>query len=125
MGGEDRKGDGLELVTGDRVETTLHAAEGSKEIERLKMRAGGDRMETETVDGEDRNESEENMISIKSEFAFTKAVGEFLREEVGEGGYKGNYMLNVKEQLRMRTLREEDDERKVVVGVKSTEKDWE
>ncbi len=32
-----------------------------------------------------------------------------MREEVRVGGYKGNYVLNVKEQLRMRTLREEED----------------
>jgi hypothetical protein len=72
-------------------------------------------MEMETVDGVDRNESEKNGILIESEFAFVKAVREFLREEVWVGGYKGNYVLNVKEQLRMRTLREEEDERKVRV----------
>jgi hypothetical protein len=56
-----------------------------------------------------------NGISFEGEFAFTKAVGEFLKEEVREGGYRGNYVLNVKEQLRMRTLREDEDEKKVRV----------
>jgi hypothetical protein len=36
---------------------------------------------------------------------FSRAVGEFLREEVRNGTFKGNYMLNLKEQLRMRCLR--------------------
>jgi hypothetical protein len=116
-GGEDRKGDGLVLLTGDRIETHLHAAEVPREIERLKMTGAGDRMETESSGSENvnRNESEVNGISIEGKFAFTKAVGEFLKEEVREGGYKGNYVLNVKEQLRMRTLREDEDERKVRV----------
>ncbi len=38
-----------------------------------------------------------------------------MKEEVREGGYKGNYVLNVKEQLRMRTLREDEEDRKVRV----------
>jgi hypothetical protein len=115
-GGEDRKVDGLVMLTGDRIETRLHAAEGPREIERLKTGAG-DKMETESAGSENvnRNESEVNGISIEGEFAFTKAVGEFLKEEVREGGYKRNYVLNVKEQLRMRTLREDEDERKLRV----------
>jgi hypothetical protein len=103
------------MLTGERVETSLHAAEVPREIERLKTRGGGERMETENAERVDRNESEENGISIEGEFAFTKAVGEFLKEEVREGGYKGNYVLNVKEQLKMRTLREDEDERKLRV----------
>jgi hypothetical protein len=102
------------MISGERVETCLHAAEGSKEIKRLKVR-GGERMETDEEGCDDKNESEVNGISIESEFAFTKAVGEFLKIEVREGGYKGNYVLNVKEQLRVRTLREEEEDRKLRV----------
>jgi hypothetical protein len=40
QGGSDRQGDGLMMMTGERMETSLHAAEGSKEIERLKGRGG-------------------------------------------------------------------------------------
>jgi hypothetical protein len=81
------------------------------------MKGASDKMEVESggSENENRNESEVNGISIEGEFAFTKAVGEFLREEVREGGYKGNYVLNVKEQLKMRTLREDEDERKLRV----------
>jgi hypothetical protein len=116
-GGDDRKGEGLVMLTGDRIETHLHAAEVPREIERLKMKGACDRMEVESggSENENRNESEVNGISIEGEFAFTKAVGEFLKEEVREGGYKGNYVLNVKEQLKMRTLREDEDERKLRV----------
>jgi hypothetical protein len=62
------------MISGERVETCLHAAEGSKEIKRLKVR-GGERMETDEEGCSDKNESEVNGISIESEFAFTKAVG--------------------------------------------------
>ncbi len=41
---------------------------------------------------------------------FSRAVGEFLREEVREGSFKGNYMLNLKEQLRMRCMRDSEGE---------------
>ncbi len=114
QGTTDRQVDGLVLLTGERMEISLHPAEGSREIERLKGK-GGERMETDDSGCKGRNDSEVNGISIESEFAFTKAVGEFLKEEVREGGYKGNYVLNVKEQLRVRTLREDEDDRKVRV----------
>jgi hypothetical protein len=116
-GSEDRKGEGLTLLTGDRIETHLHAAEAPREIERLRTKGTTDRMEVESggSENENRNDSEVNGISIEGEFAFTKAVGEFLKEEVREGGYKGNYVLNVKDQLRMRTLREDEEKRKLRV----------
>ena len=38
-----------------------------------------------------------------------------MREEVREGGFKGSYLLNLKEQMRMRSLREEKGEKKVRV----------
>jgi hypothetical protein len=43
---------------------------------------------------------------MEGEFVFTRAVGEFLREEVRNGTFKGNYMLNLKEQMRMRWMRQ-------------------
>ncbi len=49
---------------------------------------------------------EKNGVSMEGEFVFSRAVGEFLREEVREGTFKGNYVLNLKEQLRMRCMRE-------------------
>jgi hypothetical protein len=56
---------------------------------------------------------------VEGEFTFGKAVGEFLQEEVKVGSYKGNYVLNLKEQLRMKSLREGDDDKKnrvIMVG---------
>ncbi len=48
--------------------------------------------------------SEVNGGSLECEFAFWKAIWEFLREEVREP--VGNYLLNLKDQLRLRKWRE-------------------
>jgi hypothetical protein len=96
-GREEKKGDGLEMLMGEWVETILHAEEMPREIERLKMSVGGDEMD---MDGEEKWEkvgSEENGVSIEGEFTFSRAVIEFLREEVRNDGYKENYVLNLKD----------------------------
>ncbi len=46
---------------------------------------------------------------------FSRAVGEFLREEVRVGSFRGNYMLNLKEQMRMRCLRESGEDKRLRV----------
>jgi hypothetical protein len=43
---------------------------------------------------------------MEGEFVFSRAVGEFLKEEVRVGAFNGNYVLNLKDQLRMRCMRE-------------------
>ncbi len=48
---------------------------------------------------------------MEGEFAFRKAIGEFLKEEVRAGSFKGNYVLNLKEQWRLRCLREGEDDK--------------
>jgi hypothetical protein len=63
----------------------------------------------------DRMDNEKNGASVEDKFTFVKAVGELLREEVWAGSLKGNYLLNLKEQMRMRCLREGDAEMKVRV----------
>jgi hypothetical protein len=73
-------------------------------------------METEIE--ENWNETmtfESNGISMEHEFAFGKAVGEFLRGEVRAGTISGNYILNLKDQMRMRDLRETENDRKPLV----------
>jgi hypothetical protein len=52
---------------------------------------------------------------MECEFTFSKAVGEFLREEVRAGTFRGNYVLNLKEQLRVREWRENETVRKLRV----------
>ncbi len=54
-------------------------------------------------------------MSVEGEFAFTKVVGDFLREEVRVGSFKGNYVLNLKEKMRMMSLRDGDEEKKIKV----------
>ncbi len=46
---------------------------------------------------------------------FLRAVGEFLREEVRAGTFKGNYRMNLREQMRMRSLRENTDDKRMRV----------
>jgi hypothetical protein len=58
---------------------------------------------------------EKNGVSVEGEFVFSRAVGEFLREEVRMGSFRGNYMLNLKEQMKMRCLRENGDDRRLRV----------
>ncbi len=41
--------------------------------------------------------SEKNGVSVEGEFAFAKAVGEFWKEDVRAGSFKGYYVLNLKE----------------------------
>jgi hypothetical protein len=57
-GGEDRKGEGLAMLTGDRIETHLHAAEVPREIERLRMKGTSDRMEVESGGSENENRND-------------------------------------------------------------------
>ncbi len=58
---------------------------------------------------------EKNGVSLEGEFVFSRAVGEFLRTEVRDGTFRGNYLLNLKEQLRMRCMRENGVDRRVRV----------
>ncbi len=39
---------------------------------------------------------------MEAEYALTKAVGDFCREAVKEGSFKGGYRMNVKEQMEVR-----------------------
>jgi hypothetical protein len=69
---------------------------------------GTDSNEMETDDGEEERarESFDNGISVEGEFAFTKAVGNFCREAVREGRYRGNYKFNLKEQMEQKAKAE-------------------
>jgi hypothetical protein len=108
------------VISGERMETCVHAAVAPKELERLRSkRKGGDQMDTEN-DLDESLGSEKNGILVEGEFAFGKAVGAFLREEVRAGTFKGNYLLHLKKQLRLRSLRENENVRKtrvLLIGV--------
>jgi hypothetical protein len=103
-------GDKLTVMLGERTETTVMAAKRPREVEKMKNNGKlTEQMETDVVEKEDVLQNETNGISMEGEFGFGKAVGEFLREEVRAGTFKGNYLLNLKEQMRMRELRELDN----------------
>ncbi len=44
---------------------------------------------------------------------FSNAVGEFLRNEVKAGGFKGNCVPHLKDQLRMKSLRDYEGEKRL------------
>jgi hypothetical protein len=73
------------------------------------VRGGGSEQESEEMK---KTMSERNGISVEGEFVFSRAVGEFLKE-VRAGLFKGNYMLNLKEQMKMRYMRESGGDKRV------------
>ncbi len=75
--------DRMGVVTGERTETRVHAAVAPMELRKM-MVAGRGESGMETDEGE-RLRSEENGVSMECEFTFSKAIGEFLREEVRAG----------------------------------------
>ncbi len=54
-----------------------------------------------------RPDTEVNSVSVRGESVFLKEVGEFLREEVRAVGFKSNYVLNLKDQMRMRSVKDD------------------
>jgi hypothetical protein len=62
-----------------------------------------------------KTKSEGNGVSLEGEFVFSRAVGDFLRLEVKDGLFRGNYLLNLKEQLRMRCICENGVDKRVQV----------
>jgi hypothetical protein len=123
---EPGKTDKLTTLTGERTETKVRAAKKPRELEKMKNKGRSTgQMDTDSLEGEvNRLQTEDNGISMEGEFAFGKAVGEFLREEVRAGNFKGNYILNLKDQLRMRELREQDGEKRLRVLVVGASQMW-
>ncbi len=106
------------LVEGERTETVAHPAGLTNEI----VRARGGSQETEKglkgdENGAKRTTCEKNGVLLEGEFVFSRAVGEFLREEVRTGTFKGNYVLNLKDQLRMRCMRESEVDKRLKVMI--------
>jgi hypothetical protein len=95
------------LIEGVRTETVAHPAGMTSEMAKAKGGSKGDE------NGVKRTVCEKNGVSIEGEFVFSRAVGEFLKEEVRAGTFKGNYVLNLKEQLKVRCLRESGVDKRV------------
>jgi len=78
---------------------------------------GGENVVESVREREEREQREgvESGVSMEAEFAFTRAIGDFCREGVREGSYKGNYVLNLKEQMEERVRRREGELRKYSV----------
>jgi hypothetical protein len=102
----------MRMVEGERTEMYVCAATVSNEMEKLMK---GERVGGGEAKDERKTKSEKNGVSLEGEFVFSKAVGEFLRLEVKGGSFRGNYLLNLKEQLRMRCMRESGVDRRVRV----------
>jgi hypothetical protein len=102
----------VKMVEGDRTEMLVHAATVTNEMEKLMK---GETVGRDDENGERKTKSEGNGVSLEGEFVFSRAVGEFLRMEVRDGLFRGNYLLNLKEQLRMRCMRENGVDRRVRV----------
>jgi len=64
----------------------------------VKLEEGGDMVDRE----KDKRESFAKGVSVEAEYAFTKAVGEYCREAVKEGSFRGGYRMNLKEQMEAR-----------------------
>ncbi len=113
------RGNTLTLIREERVEWELKRAGLAKEIQRMvDIRAGTDKKETdktrmdvdstkgeggsEAGEGQDRRDNFDNGVSIEGEFSFVRAIGNFCRESVRGGSFKGNYKFNAKEQMEMR-----------------------
>ncbi len=95
----------LRVVEGDGMETRVRAACESGELGRLKAGKGGGGEEEGDANTK-KTRCERNGVSMEGEFVFSRAAREFLREEVRNGTFKGNYMLNLTEQMRMRWMRQ-------------------
>ncbi len=94
---------------GGRREVELGRAMPARELAHM-MEGKGD-----TVAGLRERESFENGVSVEGEFAFTMGVAAFCKEALREGSCKGSYVLNVKEQMKGRALREGKEGKKVSV----------
>jgi hypothetical protein len=84
------------------------AAVLSRKLGRLKCEDFSNRrMDVDDGEGElGRMESDENGVSMEGEFTFS-TVEEFLQVEVRMGNFKGNYVLNLRDQLRAQSLEED------------------
>jgi hypothetical protein len=95
------RGNCLSFVREDRREVRLGMVGPARELGRMveaKLEESGDVLDRE----KDRRETFDKGVSVEAEYAFTKAVGEFCREAVKEGSFKGGYRMNVKEQMEER-----------------------
>jgi hypothetical protein len=120
--GEELKdrGNVLTFIREDRREVVMGVARPARELGRLVEKKVG------SEGGIGRNEKEAERletfgkgVSIEAEYAFTKAVGEYCKEAVREGTFRGSYVLNLKEQMECRmedVLTEGERVRVLLVG---------
>ncbi len=91
----------LSFMREDRREVRLGMVGPARELGKMveaKLEESGDVVDRE----KEKRETLDKGVSVEAEYAFTKAVGEFCREAVKEGSFKGGYRMNVKEQMEMR-----------------------
>jgi hypothetical protein len=82
---KDGKTGALRLVVGDRTETVVRAAVRTNEMAKL-MGSENRKVDgtVQDIDEMEKMTSEKNGVSVEGEFVFSRAVGEFLKEEVRE-----------------------------------------
>jgi hypothetical protein len=95
------RGNCLSFMREERREVRLGMVGPARELGKLveaKLEESGDVVDRE----KDKRETFDKGVSVEAEYAFTKAVGEFCREAVKEGSFRGGYRMNVKEQMEVR-----------------------
>ncbi len=86
----------LTFVREDRREVRLGMVRLSRELGKLvEAEEGGETVRRE----KGKRESFNKRVSVDVEYAFKKAIGEFCREAVKEGTFRGGYRMNLKEQI--------------------------
>jgi hypothetical protein len=99
--GVEGQRNGLSFMREDRREVRLGMVGPARELGKMveaKLEESGDVVDREKEKGETFDKG----VSVEAEYAFTKAVGEFCKEAVKEGSFKGGYRMNVKEQMEVR-----------------------
>jgi hypothetical protein len=90
------RGNCLSFVREDRREVRLGMVSPFRELRKMveaRLEENGDVVDRE----KERRETFDKGVSVEAEYAFTKAVGEFCKEAVKEGSFKGGYRMNLKE----------------------------
>jgi hypothetical protein len=117
------RGRELQVVSGERRELEVRRVLPARDLGRMAEERGVD-----TEDERVQRECLDHGVSMEAEFAFTRAIGDFCREGVREGSFRGNYVLNVREQMEERVRVREGESKKcnvLFVGGSQIGRMWE
>jgi hypothetical protein len=104
--------------TAKEIQRLLEAKKGKESGGGADVNLGeGERQREEVGEEQAKRDGFERGVSIEAEFAFVRAVGNFCRESVRSGNFKGNYNFNIKQQMEMRDFIERKGGRKETVKI--------